>query len=277
MAASREFNLAGPAGNLHVYERGEGELAVFWHHGTPNVGEPPVPLFERAEQLGIRWVSFDRPGYGGSSPWPNRSIGSVAACVQAVADELGLEQFAQMGHSGGSTHAIAAGAALAERTRAVLSISAVAPYGSPGLDWFAGMADSGVAGLTAAREGRAAKERFEAMAGDGMPAFTEADVAMFDGPWGWLGSVAGRALAGGPGGLIDDDLAYVRPWGVDPAGLTAPVLLVHGGQDEIVPAAHSQWLADVCPQSELWLQPEDGHISVLRTAESALTWLAEHA
>lgn len=277
MANMIEFDVALPGGNLHCYEHGSGDLVVVWHHGTPNVGEPPAPLFDKAEQVGIRWLSFDRPGYGDSTPWPNRSVGSVSACVQAIADARGVERFALMGHSGGSSHAIAAGVALGARTRAVLSIAALAPYESPGLDWFAGMADSGIAGLTAAREGRAAKEQFEADAVDSMPAFTPADLAMFGGPWRWLGSVAGRAMAGGPGGLIDDDLAYVRPWGVDPAELTAPVLLVHGGADAIVPAAHSEWLASVCPRSELWRQPEDGHLSALRTAETALEWLVDHA
>jgi hypothetical protein len=33
---------------LHVYDTGaddaDGRLAVFWHHGTPNIGAPPEPL-----------------------------------------------------------------------------------------------------------------------------------------------------------------------------------------------------------------------------------------
>lgn len=271
----REFDLTlAGGGTLHCYEQGGGDRAVFWHHGTPNVGEPPAPLFEVAEQLGIRWLSFDRPGYGGSTPVADRSIGSVAGWVERVADELGLDRFGHLGHSGGGSHAVAAATLLADRTTAVVSVSGLAPYGSSGLDWFAQMAASGVAGLTAARAGRAAKEAYEASA-DELPAFTDADFATLEGPWGWLGSVAGRAMAGGPGGLIDDDLAYVRPWGCDPASLTAPALFVHGGADQVVPAGHSRWLAAACPDAELWLSPADGHISVLKAAESALRWLAE--
>jgi len=32
---------------LHVYDTGAGDtrLTVFWHHGTPNIGAPPLPLF----------------------------------------------------------------------------------------------------------------------------------------------------------------------------------------------------------------------------------------
>jgi pimeloyl-ACP methyl ester carboxylesterase len=50
-------------------------------------------------------------------------------------------------------------------------------------------------------------------------------------------------------------------------------LFVHGGRDGIVPSAHSQWLARHCPGAELWLSPDDGHLSVLNRAEEALVWL----
>jgi pimeloyl-ACP methyl ester carboxylesterase len=91
------------------------------------------------------------------------------------------------------------------------------------------------------------------------------------------GRIAGQAMEGGLGGMVDDDLAYVAPWGFDPAEVRVPVLLVHGGQDRIAPSAHARWLADRIPLAELWLRPEDGHVSVLGSAEAALGWLKERA
>jgi hypothetical protein len=47
---------------LHVYDTGataRERLVVFWHHGTPNTGAPPEPLFAAATRLGIRWVSYE--------------------------------------------------------------------------------------------------------------------------------------------------------------------------------------------------------------------------
>jgi pimeloyl-ACP methyl ester carboxylesterase len=107
--------------------------------------------------------------------------------------------------------------------------------------------------------------------------FTPADHAALSGAWSWLNSVVGPAVEAGPGGLIDDDLAYVGPWGFDPAQVMAPVLLVHGGRDRVVPSSHSEWLARCCPSAELWLCPEDGHISVLTCSVAAMERLREHA
>jgi pimeloyl-ACP methyl ester carboxylesterase len=272
----------GDGRTLHVYDThpddAEGRLAVFWHHGTPNIGAPPEPLFATAAQLGIRWVSYDRPGYGGSTPYPDRDVASATAYVSGIANALGIDRFAVVGHSGGGPHALACGALLPERVLGVVSVAGMAPFGAEGLDWFAGMAPSGAASLRAAAEGRAAKERYEASADeDADPGFVAADLAALDGEWSWFISVVRPAIEGGPGGLIDDDLAYVAPWGFDPARITAPTLLLHGGRDRVVPPSHGEWLARRCPSAELWLRPDDGHISVLGSGAAALAWLRERA
>jgi pimeloyl-ACP methyl ester carboxylesterase len=77
--------------------------------------------------------------------------------------------------------------------------------------------------------------------------------------------------------MAEDELAYVAPWGFDPGQVTVPVLVVHGGQDRMVPSTHGEWLARHCPTAELWIRPEDGHVSVLSSAPDALDWLREHA
>jgi pimeloyl-ACP methyl ester carboxylesterase len=197
----------GDGRTLHVYDThpndAEDRLPVFWHHGTPNVGAPPEPLFATAARLGIRWVSYDRPGYGGSTPYPDRDVASAADYVSGIAAALGIDRFAVMGRSGGGPHALACGALLPERVLGVVSVSGLAPFGAEGLDWFAGMAPSGAASLRAAAEGRAAKEGYEASNTEFDPEmFTPADHAALSGPWGsWLDDVVGPAVEAGPGAL----------------------------------------------------------------------------
>jgi pimeloyl-ACP methyl ester carboxylesterase len=78
------------------------------------------------------------PGYGGSTPEPGRDLASGAGLVASLADALGIDRIAVMGHSGGGSHALACGARLPGRVLAVISIAGLAPFGAEGLDWFAG-------------------------------------------------------------------------------------------------------------------------------------------
>jgi pimeloyl-ACP methyl ester carboxylesterase len=266
---------------LHVYDAlahgPDARLAVVWHHGTPNLGAPPQPLFPAAARHGIRWVSYDRPGYGGSTPHPGRDLASAAADVAGIADALGIGQFAVMGHSGGGAHALACGALLPDRVLGVVCVAGLAPFHAKGLDWFAGMAAAGAAELHAAARGRAALEDHLASTEFDPEQFTPADHAALAGAWSWLGEVAVQALERGLVGMVDDDLATVAPWGFDPEQVRAPVLFLHGGQDRVAPSSHAKWLARHTGSAELWLRPDDGHISVLNSAATAMGWLREHA
>lgn len=263
---------------LHTYDTGEADrpLTVFYHHGTPNLGEPPRPLFADGDRLGIRWVGYDRPGYGRSTPNPGRDIASAAADAADVADALGIDRFAVMGHSGGTMHALACGALLRNRVSSALCVASLAPYKAQGLDWFAGMAPSGKAELRAAVMGRQALADVLAGSDYDPEMFTPADHAALKGKWSWLLDVVRPALDNGPGPMIDDDLALVGDWGFKPQDLASRVLYLQGEEDRIGPVAHAKWLAAHTPGSELWIRRGEGHISILDSAPAALEWLREH-
>ena len=268
---------------LHYYEtRAEDgtvpPLAVLWSHGTPNIGEPPVPLFRAAAERGIRFIGYDRPGYGPSTAAPERTIGSSAEDVATLLDVVGIHRFAMLGHSGGGPHTLACAALLGDRLIAGVDISGPAPYGSPGLDYFTGMVGSGAEELRSAAVGREALEKTLAASDYDPEMFTAADHATLQGSWSWLNGIVSRALDGGIGGMVDDDLAYAAPWGFDVAAIRRPLLVCHGEQDRVVPASHGRWVASQIPNAELRTYPEDGHLSVLDSAAvAALDWLREQA
>lgn len=268
---------------LHYYEtRAEDgtvpPLAVLWSHGTPNLGEPPTPLFRAAAERGIRFIGYDRPGYGPSTAHPDRSIATSVEDVATLLDVLGVHRFAMLGHSGGGPHTLACAALLGDRLIAGVDISGPAPYGSPGLDYFTGMVPSGAEELRSAAAGREVLEKFLAASDYDPEMFTPADHAALRGSWSWLMNITGRALEGGTVGMVDDNLAYAAPWGFDVAEIRRPLLVCHGEQDRVVPAAHGRWIAAQVPDAELRTYPAAGHVSVLDSAGvSALEWLRQRA
>src|SRR5262249_35745471 len=113
---------------LRVHEAGPADgPTVLVHQGTPMSGILYAAHAGNAEEHGIRLLACDRPGYGGSTPAPGRSVADVATDVRAVADQLGVGRFAVWGISGGGPHALACAALLPDRVVAVGSLASVAP------------------------------------------------------------------------------------------------------------------------------------------------------
>jgi pimeloyl-ACP methyl ester carboxylesterase len=278
----REVDLATSDGRvLHAYDVGptgrSDELVVLWHHGTPNIGAPPEPLFEAARSLGIRWVGYDRPGYGGSTPHRGATVAAAAADANRIADHLGVGRFGVFGGSGGGPRALACAAVLPDRVLAVASISSPAPWPAAGLDYFAGMSDGAAKELRAATQGRAELETVLAANEFDPTSFIPADEAALAGDWSWFNGIVQAATANGLDGMVEDDLGAMAPWGFDLAQVRAPTLIVHGTGDRMVPSSHGEWLAAHLPTAELRLEPGEGHISVLNTAPTALAWLRDRA
>ncbi len=259
---------------LHVRDTGLGDpaagLTLVWHHGSPQTGAPLAPLVQAARRRQIRLLSYGRPSYGGSSPQVGRSVAAAAADVRGIVDTLGVASFAVMGASGGGPHALACAALLPDRVVGAVTLAGIAPF-TDEFDWYAGMAAPG--GLRSATEGREARARFAETDVFDESSFTAADWATLQGAWSSLGADAGRAGRAGPDGLIDDDVAFVHAWDIELDQIRAPVLLVQGGEDRVVPRSHAEWLLGQIPTAELWLRPRDGHISVLQAVPVAMDWL----
>jgi len=61
-------------------------------------------------------------------------------------------------------------------------------------------------------------------------------------------------------GWVDDDLAFLRPWGFDVAQITVPVLVEYGLTDVLVPPAHGVWLAVNVPGCVVKIDDDAGHL-----------------
>jgi pimeloyl-ACP methyl ester carboxylesterase len=276
--------------SLHVMEAGDpAGRPVVVHPGTPGGAEPLYGGWvEDAAARGIRLIAYDRPGYGPSTARPGRTVADAAGDVEAIADQLGIERFATWGVSGGGPHALACAALLPDRVSAAALLGSPAPFDGDGLDWLAGQAEDNVvehrtaaAGaeplrrlLAPARKGMLAAEPAEMRAGMG-DLLDPRDAALF-GPEvsEFLLHSSQHGIAPGLDGWVDDDRAFVTPWGFDPASTTRPVLLLHGEHDGVIPVAHGRWLAARIPRVDARILGEDAHFTLsIRRIPEVHEWL----
>jgi len=117
---------------------------VLVHMGTPNSRHLYGPNVADAAQRGLRLISYDRPGYGGSTPHPGHSVADCAGDVRAICTALEIGRLAMWGISGGGPYLLACAALLPDLVVAAASLASLAPYGVAGLDWFAGMGQDNV-------------------------------------------------------------------------------------------------------------------------------------
>jgi pimeloyl-ACP methyl ester carboxylesterase len=282
------FVHSGDGRRIAVQESGNPSgQPVFLLHGTPGSRLGPLPRGIRLYELGVRLITFDRPGYGDSDRLLSRRVADVVPDVRAIADKLGIDRFAVLGRSGGGPHALACAALLPARvTRAGVLVS-LAPRSAVGLDWFAGMADSNVsaymtavtdpAGLTASLVRAAAVIRADpashvALLGPEMPE-PDRRVVSDAGIRDLLARNFAEALRGSADGWIDDSLALCSPWGFGLAGIRVPVLLWHGQDDVFSPVAHARWLASQIPHAIMSIRPATAHFGALEVVPDVLSWL----
>lgn len=260
---------------------------MFSLHGTPGSREGPHPRSGRLHGLGVRLISYDRPGYGQSDRQVGRSVADAAADVRAIADYLGIYRFGVLGRSGGGPHALACAALLPTRVTRACALVSLAPPDAKGLDWFDGMADSNVTEHTLAATdpdrlaatliATAAKIRADPAShvktlGPEMPE-PDRRVVADAGIRAKLARNFAEAVRDSADGWIDDAFALTSPWGFDAAMIRAPVRLWHGEQDVFSPVAHTRWLAERIPRAVRTIIPGKAHFDALEVVPDMLSWL----
>jgi pimeloyl-ACP methyl ester carboxylesterase len=127
---------------LAVSDDGDADgVPVLVHYGTPNSRLQYGPDVDAATEHGVRMITYDRPGYGGSTAQPGRTVSDCAADVRAICAGLGIDRLLAWGISGGGPHVLACAALLKDLVPAAASLASPAPWGADGLDYFAGMGE----------------------------------------------------------------------------------------------------------------------------------------
>lgn len=245
---------------LEILDNGiTSDKAIIFHHGTPGHASAWSNWLEDAASRGIRAISYSRAGYGTSDRNFGRSVLSNNSDISLLLDGKNISNFVAIGWSGGGPHALAG--ALDHRNVGVITLAGVGEYGAPDLDFLEGMGPENHDEFGAALLGEAVldawmnanagsmknvtgaeiKEAFGGLIGDADKAVIEGDFAD------QMAATMRSGLAVSFDGWIDDDLAFVRPWGFNLREISKPVFIWQGDDDFMVPHAHSKWLAEHIP------------------------------
>lgn len=272
-----------------VREAGDPDgVPVLYFHGTPGSRLDLDFGDHVAQELGVRVVSFDRPGYGRSNLVPF-GLSSVASDARVVADSLGLGRMAALGWSGGGPFALAAAAIMGERVTAVGLASGPGPFQEvPGALAQLEAGDLAALALLPEHPDRAA-EQFSVgsemmvafkddeetfMSGmDAMFGGTDADVMTDPTLRHHLFVMLNEGLRQGAEGGGWDNVAWLGHWDIDLASVRCPVHLWYGEHDSTIPVAHGQWLAEHLSDARLVVQTGQGHLGPMRNLGQMLSTL----
>jgi pimeloyl-ACP methyl ester carboxylesterase len=265
-------------------------------HGTPGSRLNRWPKEDLYSKLGVCVVTHDRAGYGRSTRRRGRNIADEAEDVLFLADVLELGRFGVTGGSGGGPHALACAALLPDRVVRATCAVGIAPFGAPGLEraaWLAGMdpenvkelgwAEAGedVLSVELEREHEALAKRVAEDPSTVLSNFdlSESDQAQLVRPEvrQVISESTPEQALNGVWGWVDDDLAFLRPWGFDVRDISIPVLVEYGVTDVLVPAAHGEWLAANVPGCVVKLNDDAGHLGSDPEREIAenIAWLRD--
>lgn len=267
-----------------IIEADDGRALAFCQWGEPAGrpvwflhGSPGCRLLRPADVdfagLGVRLLTYDRPGYGRSDRRLGRSVADTASDVAAISDYLSLHEFAVVGVSGGGPHALAVAAVQTGRVTRCATINGLGPPDAVDLDFFGGMDSAEVA------EWRALTEPDRDVAGilRGMHEWIHTLSVRRDMPvtvQDMLVTGFTEALTAGAGGLLDDYLALSSAWGFELSDVRCATTVLAAEEDRNVPPAHGRWLVDHLARAALVTVP-GGHLDPRPAQiEQILVWAA---
>jgi len=244
-------------------------LPVFYFHGWPGsrleAGFFDVP--------GVQMVGVDRPGYGLSSPHPERRLADWPRDVEALADHLGFERFAVVGMSGGGPYAAACAHALRGRITKVAIIAGLGPPEAPGMgaNRVGFLLDMGQRPMTSAVlmnvmrtliRNPAAEKHFQRIR-QRLPRASRDVEAMTPEFFQVLLSSFREGLRTSAKGTTSDARVYGQPWPFTLADIRVPVSVWHGIEDAQVPVSIGRHYAKHIPTAKGHFPEGEGHVSIV--------------
>jgi pimeloyl-ACP methyl ester carboxylesterase len=260
---------------LHYITEGDGGPPVIFIHGLGGFGESwrhnVLALARRAQVFAL-----DLPGYGRSAkPRVAYDLGFFARSVFGFMEAMGLAQASLVGHSLGGAVAVTCALTRPLRVERLCLLGSLVPgftYEPPWIYRVLALPGLGelLASLGHARIYKAALARcFHAPQAAEVEFLVGFAYAARTGPDARAAYLATLRHVGRD--FVDRGPAYRRAL----ATLEAPVLLIHGQRDPVVPAAHVASAAEALPRgSTRWIDG-CGHFPQIERAAAVNAWMVE--
>ena len=242
---------------------------IVWCHGGFMSGLDIAPWADALLTANARVIAPARPGIDGSAPAPGRTTADWADDVRALLDALEIERASVFGWSMGGQYALACAALLPDRITRAVCIAGALP-----LDDEATMRELNKMDQRLTKQSRhgawMARLEFMTMASiakfmprlwtriltKDLPDAEAAAVRALSDPA--LAKAASVGLANASG-VIDEYLAWARPWGFDIGDISVPTAIWHGTADALIPARWGEELAKRIPNARLRMCTDEGH------------------
>jgi pimeloyl-ACP methyl ester carboxylesterase len=240
----------------------DGRPVLFLHRS------PGSRLFDPNPEAtaGVRLVTVDRPGYGGTDPVADASFSVVAKDLSALVESLDMTDIALIGWSGGGQFAVASVAAFEARLGSMTLVCTPAPDDE--IPWFPDetrpMLPAMRAGPVGALPGISGG--FEPLVADPKslaasdPSPADADARALPGVPDALTSMMREAGRQGGAGIAFDVVAGGRKGTLPVDAVNVPTWLWYGAGDEYIGLEHGRWYADQIAGSHLEIVQGAGHL-----------------
>jgi len=240
--------------------------------GTPSSRLQRNPDKSIQDDLGVRYLMADRPGYGHSTRKPGRRIADVADDYAELLEHFDLDQVPAMGTSGGGPHVLA----LATHHSDLVSAVTVVVGGTPLVEEeVAQLVGVNARGYALAEQGWEplheflGEVRMRLLGDEGMQGVLSdappTDLAIMADPvWQRMSREnLAETLRQGAEGWTDESFAMHGGWDFDPAGISTSVTWWHGDDDKNAPLSAARRVIAQLGKVDLHVWHDEGHFASL--------------
>ncbi len=257
----------------------ENGVPILYNHGWPSSRFEAMIWDEFGKKCNGRIIAIDRPGMGGSTFDPNRTLLDWPNDIAHFADEMGFEKFHMIGVSGGGPFTAVCAYKIPERLHGATIIAGLAPMTEP--EWKEGMRMANrimlplggsmpwLLNLIMKLMQRASQNpsTMERMLND----LPDVDKAVFETHD--INNLLRSTQEGfrqGTQGVTKDGQIYAKPWGFELDEIRMPVSVWQGGMDVNVPPSNGRLQARKMPNATLHFLENEGHISIIANHGEAI-------